>query len=130
MASEPVAVPAADPLLSLRAVTFRPSGRTILDAIDFDWGGAGIRALIGPNGAGKTVLLRTIHGLIEPDAGEVRFEGRKRPGGDLAFDGQALVFQQPSLFRGSTIDNLLVVPAISRLGRRARRERALEMLER
>ncbi|RPH67399.1 MAG: ATP-binding cassette domain-containing protein [Burkholderiales bacterium] len=122
--------PAGDPLLSLRAVTFRPADRTILDAIDFEWGGAGICALIGPNGAGKTVLLRTIHGLIEPDAGEVRFEGRKRPGGDLAFDGQALVFQHPSLFRGSALDNLLVVPGIAALGRRPRRERALGMLER
>jgi len=130
MASEPVAVPAADPLLSLRAVTFRPAGRTILDAIDFDWGGAGICALIGPNGAGKSVLLRTIHGLLAPDDGEVRFEGRTHGGGDLAFEGQALVFQHPSLFRGSALDNLLVVPDAPGRGRRERRQRALQMLER
>jgi len=130
MATEPLPRPAVDPLLSLRAVTFRPSGRTILDAVDFDWEGAGICALIGPNGAGKSVLLRTIHGLLAPDAGEVRFEGRTHAGGDLAFEGQALVFQHPSLFRGSALDNLLVVPDVAVRERRERRERALQMLER
>ncbi len=120
---------AHDRLLSLRGIVFRPADRTILDRIDFDWNDAGICALIGPNGAGKTVLLRTIHGLIAPHAGELRFEGRSRPDGDLAFAGQALVFQHSSMFRGSALDNLLVVPRIA-ASARARRERALEMLER
>src|SRR5690606_13659614 len=71
-----------------------------------------------------------IHGLLEPDSGEVRFEGRTHAGGDLAFDGQALVFQHPSLFRGSALDNLLVVADAAGRGRRERRERALEMLRR
>ncbi|MCD6679372.1 MAG: ATP-binding cassette domain-containing protein [Burkholderiaceae bacterium] len=120
---------ALDPLLSLRGIVFRPSERTILDHVDFDWNDARVCALVGPNGAGKTVLLRTIHGLLAPHEGEVHFEGRSRPGGDLAFAGQALVFQHPSMFRGSALDNLLVVPGIAaRAGER--RERALAMLER
>jgi tungstate transport system ATP-binding protein len=119
---------ATDSLLSLRAVSVRPNGRTVLDSVDFEWGDSvGICALIGPNGAGKSVMLRTIHGLLEPDAGDVRFEGAAPPGDGLAFEGQALVFQHPSLFRGSTLDNLLVVPDARRRGGR---ERALAMLER
>jgi ABC-2 type transport system ATP-binding protein len=31
---------------------------------------------LGPNGAGKTTAMRTIFGLVEPDAGEVRWDGR------------------------------------------------------
>jgi osmoprotectant transport system ATP-binding protein len=31
--------------------------------------------LIGPSGCGKSTLLRLIIGLIEPDAGEIRFDG-------------------------------------------------------
>lgn len=116
----------SDPLLSLRGVVFRPADRTILDRVDFDWNDAGICALIGPNGAGKTVLLRTIHGLLEPDEGEVRFEGRARPTGDLAFAGQALLFQHSSMFRGTALENLLLVPGPPG----DRRARALEMLER
>lgn len=125
----PLAEPAIDPLLSLRGIVFRPGGRTVLDNVDFDWSNAGICALIGPNGAGKTVLLRTIHGLLVPDAGEVHFEGRTRPNHDLAFEGQALVFQHSSMFRGSTLDNLLVVPT-GAANARARREQAREMLDR
>ncbi|MDT3680803.1 MAG: ATP-binding cassette domain-containing protein [Burkholderiaceae bacterium] len=120
---------AVDPLLSLRGIVFRPSERTILDHVDFDWNDAGVCALIGPNGAGKTVLLRAIHGLLAPHEGEVRFEGRSRPDGDLAFAGQALVFQHSSMFRGSALDNLLVVPGLAGSARE-RRERALGMLER
>lgn len=119
-----------DPLLSVRGVTFRPGDRTILADIDFDWNDAGICGLIGANGSGKTVLLRTIHGLLEPDVGEVRFEGRTRPDSDLAFEGQALVFQHPTMFRGSAIDNLLVVPTRTHGASGTRREQAMKMLDR
>ena len=111
---------ATEPLLSLRAIAFRPNGRTVLDSIDFEWrDGVRTCALIGPNGAGKTVMLRTIHGLLEPDSGEVRFEGRPPPDKGFSFEGQALVFQHPSLFRGSTLDNLLLVPDSAGRGRRS-----------
>lgn len=33
-------------------------------------------ALIGRNGSGKTTLLKMMHGLIKPDAGDIRFNGR------------------------------------------------------
>src|SRR2546429_9415019 len=33
-------------------------------------------ALIGSNGAGKTTTLRTISGLMHPQSGSVRFDGR------------------------------------------------------
>lgn len=33
-------------------------------------------ALIGPNGSGKTTLIKTILGLVKPDAGTVFFNGR------------------------------------------------------
>ncbi|MBX3589875.1 MAG: ATP-binding cassette domain-containing protein [Burkholderiaceae bacterium] len=122
---------ATEPLLSLRAIGFRPNGRSVLDSIDFEWrDDVRTCALIGPNGAGKSVMLRTIHGLLEPDAGDVRFEGRMPPGKGFSFEGQALVFQHPSLFRGSTLDNLLLVPDGAGRSRRERRERALAMLER
>ena len=34
-------------------------------------------ALIGVNGAGKTTTLRTISGLLQPVAGEIRFQGKR-----------------------------------------------------
>lgn len=32
--------------------------------------------LVGPNGAGKTTFLQTVNGLVEPDSGRVRIDGR------------------------------------------------------
>jgi ABC-2 type transport system ATP-binding protein len=32
--------------------------------------------LLGPNGAGKTTLIRTLFGLVLPDADAVRWRGR------------------------------------------------------
>src|SRR6516225_10547668 len=32
--------------------------------------------LLGPNGAGKTTVMRTLFGLVVPDAGTVRWQGR------------------------------------------------------
>ncbi|MCM5569392.1 ATP-binding cassette domain-containing protein [Burkholderiaceae bacterium FT117] len=120
----------ASPLLELDGICFRPGGRTVLDGIGLAWSDASICALIGPNGAGKTVTLRIAHGLLRPDAGRVRFEGREPPADDTAFEGQALVFQHPSLFRGSVLDNLLLARHACGLPKSLLRERALAMLER
>ncbi|MGK6352471.1 ABC transporter ATP-binding protein [Parapedobacter sp. DT-150] len=39
-----------------------------------------ITAIIGESGSGKSTLLRLIYGLLEPDRGEVRFQGWRVPG--------------------------------------------------
>lgn len=49
----------------------------VLDGIDLSVEPGEFVGLVGPNGAGKTTLLRTINGLLEPDEGEVRVEGRR-----------------------------------------------------
>lgn len=37
-------------------------------------------ALAGATGSGKSTLLKMIAGLVQPDTGEIRFEGRRVPG--------------------------------------------------
>jgi len=48
-----------------------------LKSISFSINKNEITAIIGKSGSGKSTLLRLIYGLLEPGAGEVRFEGWK-----------------------------------------------------
>ncbi|MBJ7540015.1 phosphonate ABC transporter ATP-binding protein [Marinomonas transparens] len=50
------------------------AGNPILKGIDFDITEPGIVAIIGPSGTGKSTLLRCINRLIDPTAGEIRFD--------------------------------------------------------
>jgi ABC-2 type transport system ATP-binding protein len=50
--------------------------RTALDEVSFDIAPGVITGLLGPNGAGKTTLLRIMLGVLSPDRGQVRYNGR------------------------------------------------------
>ena len=90
-------------------------------------GGAGCTVLMGPNGAGKSLLLRLLNGLLEPGAGEIRWNGRTPD--DAVRRRQSLVFQRPVLLRRSVRANLdfvlALTPALERAGRAARRDALL-----
>jgi ABC-2 type transport system ATP-binding protein len=47
-----------------------------LDGCSFDVGPGTMLGFLGPNGAGKTTAMRTIFGLVRPDAGEVTWNGQ------------------------------------------------------
>ncbi|WP_119418713.1 ABC transporter ATP-binding protein [Desertibaculum subflavum] len=50
--------------------------RTVLPGLSLTLQGGQLVALLGPNGAGKSTLIRCFAGLLAPEAGEVRFDGR------------------------------------------------------
>jgi iron complex transport system ATP-binding protein len=51
------------------------AGRTVLRSLNLHVE-PGWTALVGPNGAGKSTLLRALAGLLLPDVGAIRLEGR------------------------------------------------------
>jgi iron complex transport system ATP-binding protein len=55
-----------------------PDGRRreVLRSVDLTLARGDLVALVGTNGSGKTTLLRLLTGVLQPDAGVVRFEGR------------------------------------------------------
>ena len=63
-------------MLQLCGVTQRFGERTVLDDLSFDVPPGRVVGLLGPNGAGKTTAMRVVFGVVEPDAGEVRWQGR------------------------------------------------------
>ncbi|MEM7464980.1 MAG: ATP-binding cassette domain-containing protein [Pseudomonadota bacterium] len=84
----------------------------------------GITVVLGFNGAGKSLLLRLLHGLIEPTAGTVLWAGK--PLNDKIRRRQAMVFQKPVLLRRSVIENINFALATRGIRNRDRCELVLE----
>jgi len=50
-------------------------GRTVLDAISLEIRRGSVTGILGPNASGKSTLIKSILGLVNPDAGTIRVEG-------------------------------------------------------
>ncbi len=65
-----------NPILEMKGIGKRFPGVVALDAVDLDVGPGEIVALAGENGAGKSTLMKILGGVYQPDAGQVRVDGR------------------------------------------------------
>lgn len=101
-------------------------GKTLLEVPQLSLDGPGPTLILGPNGAGKSLLLRCLHGLIEPDRGRIEQDGATLT--DVHKARQAMVFQQPVLLRRSVAANLDFVLKRQGLSRGARKARIESLL--
>ncbi|SIQ45014.1 amino acid/amide ABC transporter ATP-binding protein 1, HAAT family [Rhizobium sp. RU35A] len=63
-------------ILSLRNVSKRFGGLSVITDVSFDVPAGARMALIGPNGAGKTTIFNLISGFYQPNEGEILLESR------------------------------------------------------
>ncbi len=90
--------------LAVEGLSYEAAGKRLLQDIDLQVMEPGVTVVMGPNGAGKSLLLRLLHGLIEPTAGRIRWGGQAP--GDSVRARQAMVFQRAVLLRRSVAANL------------------------
>ncbi len=63
------------PIVSLRGVSKRIGGKTIIDDLTFDVPRGEVFGFLGPNGAGKTTTIRMMVGLMSMSSGEIMLGG-------------------------------------------------------
>jgi len=70
----------------------------VIQGFDLTVGDAEMVSILGPSGAGKSTILRAIAGLIEPDEGDIRLDGRSLRGVPPEKRDVVMVFQRALLF--------------------------------
>jgi ABC-type branched-subunit amino acid transport system ATPase component len=99
-------------LLEVQEVSRSFYGVHALEGVNLSVETGRITGLIGPNGAGKTTLFNCISGVVPPDSGTIRFDGRDITGwrpDRIAAAGLVRTFQIARGFpRLSVYENLLL----------------------
>ncbi|MEV0275516.1 ABC transporter ATP-binding protein [Streptomyces sp. NPDC050610] len=108
-----------------------------LDGADFSIHPGEVVAVMGPSGSGKSTLLHCLAGIVRPDSGSVRFDGR-----ELSAMGDAersalrrgefgFVFQFGQLVPELTcVENVALPLRLTGVKRKTAEARALEWMER
>jgi branched-chain amino acid transport system ATP-binding protein len=111
------------PLLEVAGLECSYGPLQVLFGVSVDVAEGGRVALLGTNGAGKSTLLRAIGGLLEPDAGTIRFAGHDLAGLSPAARvelGLSLVEGGRATFPSLTVEENLRMGAYPFLGDRPR----------
>ena len=121
-----------EPAISAAGLRKAFGSTTVLHGVDLVVPEGSLLALLGPNGSGKTTTVRILATLLPADAGHGRVAGH-----DVAREGASVRQKIALAAQHATVDDLLtgrenveLFARLHRLGRRAARRRAAELLER
>jgi phospholipid/cholesterol/gamma-HCH transport system ATP-binding protein len=97
-----------EPEIAIDSVSKRLGTKTVLRGISLDVAEGESVAIIGRSGTGKSVLLKHVVGLMQPDAGTVRVDGKDVPSLDHQ-DLLELRKRMGMLFQGGALFDSLTV---------------------
>ncbi len=127
----------SEPLFRMEGISKRYGGVRALEKASLAVNAGRVHAILGENGAGKSTLIKIMAGVVKPDEGTMRLDGREvsfrdpREAGDA---GIACIFQELSLIPDlSVADNIALRNPPRRFGlidRRAQRRLAEDALAR
>ena len=112
--------------IKTEGLVLEADGERLIDVARLTLDAGSLTIVMGPNGAGKSLLLRLLHGIIEPTAGKVTWAGA--PLSEAVRRRQAMVFQKPVLLRRSVAANLDFVLGLHGRASAARRAELLEQV--
>jgi len=111
----------------------RYGSRTVVNHVSVEVNQGEIVGLLGPNGAGKTTTFYMVVGLIKPEEGEVFLNEvniTDLPMYKRARLGIGYLPQEASIFRKLSVeDNLMAVLEMTKLNKKARKEKVESLLE-
>ena len=122
--------------LEIKDLCISLGGKTVLDTLSLPEIDLQTLALIGPSGGGKSTLLRVLGGLLPPDSGTVRLNGKLLPESEAERRSyrrsMGMVFQNWNLFFHLTALENIVLPLVEIHGhpRKEATDKALAYLER
>ena len=101
-----------EPILEFKKISKSYGNVLANNQISFDIKKNSVHALLGENGAGKSTLVKILYGLLQPDEGEILFNGKifstKSPKESMA-KGIGMVFQHFSLFDSLSVKENLIL---------------------
>jgi ABC-type sugar transport system ATPase subunit len=134
----PAGGPGTDrPIIEAHGIVKSFGGAVAVDDVSISVRPGEVYGLVGENGAGKSTLMRVLAGILTPDRGEVRIDGRVLEAGDTreALEaGISLVHQELSLIPEMTVAENIVLgstptKALGFTDQRRQREIAAAALE-
>ena len=104
--------PNAKPILSARNIVNRFGTQVVHDKLSLDILRGEIIGIAGGSGSGKSVLLKTLVGLHQPDAGEVLLNGKAVQSIGAAEKAATIgvLFQQGALFSSLSVAQNIMLP--------------------
>ena len=114
--------------LSLKAITKKFGGRTILHNLDLTVGDGECVALLGPSGCGKSTALRLIAGLDQPESGSISIDGSEMNNVPAEDRRIGMVFQSYALFPHLSVRENLELGLRMRGSRGAARDQRIKTI--